>query len=148
MKKSKVPLTAEERQDRLDLIAAGKAAAPKRAPARILLQAEAAPGGPAGSDEQIAEAVEGSAAPGARIRRRFVAPGLEAALGRKPPDRPSRPRTRDGRAEARLSARAGAPPPEGRTAWTRQLLADQLVALEVVGAVSDETGRRTLNKPS
>jgi hypothetical protein len=58
--------------------------------------------------------------------------------------RESRPK----RAEVKLSARAGAPPPEGRTAWTRQLLADPLVALEVVGAVSDETGRRTLNKPS
>jgi hypothetical protein len=131
-----------------DLIAAGKAAAPRLAHARILLQAEAAPDGPAWTDERIAEAVEVSAATVERVRQRFVAHGLEAALGRKPPDRPSRQRTRDGRAEAHLVARAGAPPPEGRTAWTRQLLADKLVALEVVESVSDETVRRTLKKTS
>jgi hypothetical protein len=131
-----------------DLIAAGKAAAPRLAQARLLLQAEAAPEGPAWTDEWMAEAVEVSAATVARVRQRFGAPGLEAALGRKPPDRPRRQRTRDGRAEAHLVARAGTPPPEGRTAGTRQLLADKLVALEVVESVSDETVRRTLKNTS
>jgi hypothetical protein len=37
-------------------------------------------------------------------------------------------------------------PPEGRTEWTMQLLADQLVQLKVVDAVSDETVRRVLKK--
>ena len=47
-------------------------------------------------------------------RKRFVEHGLEAALGRKRQDRPSRERTRDGRAEARLIALACSPPPDGR----------------------------------
>ena len=39
-------------------------------------------------------------------------------------------------------------PPEGRARWTLRLLADRLVELEVVEAVSHETVRRALQKTS
>jgi len=146
LKKYKVTLTAGERQQLSDLIAAGRAAAQKLAHARVLLKADAADGGPAWPDARIAEAVEVSIATVERIRQRFVEQGLEAALGRKKQDRPRRPRKLDGRAEARLIALACSAPPEGRKEWTMQLLADKLVELEVVGAVCDETVRRTLKK--
>ena len=81
-----------------------------------------------------------------RVRQRFVERGLEAALGRKPQDRPSRERKLDGRAEARLIALACSRPPDGRAAWTLQLLADKLVELRVVDSVCDETVRRVLKK--
>ncbi len=148
MKKYIVTLTAEERQDLLDLIAAGKAAAGKLAHARILLKADAADGGPAWPDGRIAEALEVSPATVERVRQRFVERGLEAALVRKPQDRPSRLPTLDGRAEARLIALARSAPPEGRKAWAMRLLAVKLVELEVVPAVSDETVRRALKKTS
>jgi transposase len=146
MKKYRVTLTADERQQLSDLIAVGKAAAQKLAHARVLLQADAADGGPAWPDARIAEAVQVSVATVERIRQRFVEQGLEAALGRKQQDRPSRPRKLDGRAEARLIALACSPPPEGRNEWTMQLLADKLVELQVVDAVCDETVRRALKK--
>jgi len=146
MKKYKVTLTAEERQQLSELIAAGKAAAQKLTHARILLKADAADGGPAWPDARIAEAVEVSVATVERVRQRFVEQGLEAALVRKKQDRPSRERKLDGRAEARLIALACSAPPEGRTEWTMQLLADKLVELRVVEAVSDETVRRALKK--
>src|SRR5437868_9475333 len=81
-----------------------------------------------------------------RIRQRFVDRGPEEALGRKPQDRPSRERKLDGRAEARLIALACSEPPDGRAAWTLQLLADKLVELKVVDCVCDETVRRVLKK--
>jgi transposase len=146
MKKYKVTLTAEERQQLSELIATGKAAARKLAHARILLKADAADGGPAWVDALIAEAVEVSVATVERVRQRFVEQGLEAALGRKQPDRPSRPPKLDGRAEARLIALACSAPPEGRKQWTMQLLADKLVELEVVDGICDETVRRALKK--
>lgn len=146
MKKYKVTLTADERQQLRDLIAAGKAAAQKLAHARILLKADAAPGGPAWTDDRIAEAVEVSTDTVARVRQRFVEESLDAAVSRKKPTRPSRERTLDGRAEARLIALACSRPPVGRKRWTTQLLADRLVELKVVGAVSDETVRRALQK--
>jgi transposase len=146
MKKYKVTLTAEERKQLRALIAAGKASAGKLARARVLLKADAADGGPGWTDERIAEAVAVSVATVGRLRQRFVEQGLEAALDRKQPDRPSRERKLDGRAEARLVAVACSAPPEGRTEWTLRLLADKLVELEVVDAVSHETVRRVLKK--
>jgi len=148
MNKYTVTLTPEERSQLHDLIAAGKASAKKLAHARILLKADAAPGGPSWTDERIAGAVEVSAATVARVRQRFVEQGLEAALVRKQQDRPSRPPTFDGRAEARLIALACSQPPQGRAEWTMQLLADRLVELKVVAAVCDETVRRCLKKTS
>ena len=146
MKRYIVTLTADERQALHDLIAAGKAASQKLAHARILLKADAAPGGPAWPDARIAEAAEVSVATVERVRQRFVEQGFEAALVRKRQDRPSRERKLDGRAEARLIALACSAPPAGRKEWTMRLLADQLVELEVVDAISDETVRRTLKK--
>lgn len=146
MNRYKVTLTAEERQELQGLIAAGKAAAKKLMHARILLKADAADGGPAWPDDRVAEAVDVSAATVARVRQRFVEEGLEAALVRKKQDRPSRERKLDGRAEARLIALACSAPPDGRAAWTLQLLADKLVELKVVDSVCDETVRRVLKK--
>jgi transposase len=146
MNRYKVTLTAEERQELQALIAAGKAAAKKLTHARILLKADVDDGGPAWPDERIAEAVEVSVATVGRVRQRFVEEGLEAALVRKKQDRPSRERKLDGRAEARLIALACSEPPDGRAAWTLQLLADKLVELKVVDSVCDETVRRVLKK--
>jgi transposase len=146
MKKYKVTLTAEERNSLQDLIAAGKAAAQKLAHARILLKADAAPGGPAWTDGRIAEAVEVNVATVERVRERFVEQGLDAALDRKKQARPSRERKLDGQAEARLVALACSDPPRGRARWTLRLLADKLVELEVVDTVSTETVRQVLKK--
>lgn len=146
MKKYRVTLTAEERQQLQGLIAAGKAAAKTLAHARILLKADQAEGGPAWSDCRIAEALDLSVATVERVRQRLVELGLDAALRRKPQDRPSRERVLDGRAEARLVALACSAPPRGRKAWTLRLLADRLVELEVVEAVAPETVRQALKK--
>jgi hypothetical protein len=67
-------------------------------------------------------------------------------LNRKKQDRPSREPKLDGQAEAHLIALRCGPPPEGRRNWTLRLLADKLVALEIVESVSYETVRRTLKK--
>ena len=148
MKKYKVTLTPEERQQLSELIATGKAAALKLAHARVLLKADAAEGGPAWPDWRIADAVEVSVATVERARQRFVEQGLDAALDRKPRERPARQIKLDGRAEARLIALACSPPPQGRAVWTMQLLADKLVELEVVDSISDETVRLALKKTS
>jgi Homeodomain-like domain len=146
LKKYRVTLTADERASLSRLIAAGQAAALKLARARILLKADAAPGGPGWTDERIAEAVAVSVATVERVRQRFVERGRDAALSRKAQDRPSSPRPLDGWGEARLIALACAPPPRGRKAWTLSLLADQLVELAVVDTIAGETVRQTLKK--
>ncbi len=121
-------------------------AAKKVVHARILLKADAGPEGPAWTDARIAEALEVDVSTVERIRQRFGEQGLEAALGRTKQDRPSRQRTLDGKAEARLIALACSESPAGRVRWTLRLLADNLVELEIVDTVSTETVRRTLKK--
>ena len=89
MKRYIVTLTEEERSELEGLLAAGKSSALKQAHARILLKADAAPGGSAWSDSRIAEAVEVGTATVERVRQRFVKQGLEAALVRKPRSGPA-----------------------------------------------------------
>ena len=78
-----------------------------------------------------------------QLRKRFVLEGLEATLYDKP-RLGSKPML-DGKQEALLIALACSQPDE-RESWTMQLLADKLVELKVVDAISDETVRRTLKK--
>jgi transposase len=143
-KKYIVRLTDEERADLRALAGKGKAVAYKIRHANILLAADA--DGPAWTDTRVAEAFSCHPRTVENVRRRFVLKGLEAALERKKQDRPSRERKLDGEGEARLVALACSTPPEGRDRWTLQLLADELVRLEVVEAISDQTVRRTLKK--
>ena len=147
-KKYIVTLTSEEREELIKLVSAGKRSALTITRARILLKADEGPGGPAWDDGEITAALDCGRRTVSRVRERFVERGFEAALERKPQDKPSRERTLDGAGEARLIAMACSAPPQGRTCWTMQLLADKLVELDVVPEISDETVRRTLKKTS
>ncbi len=70
--------------------------------------------------------------------------GVSLALSERP--RPGRPGKLNPEAEAMLIATACSNPPEGRKCWTMQLLANQLVTLDLVEDISDETVRLTLKK--
>jgi hypothetical protein len=65
---------------------------PGLARARVLLKADAAPGGPDWPEERIGEAREVGLATVARVCRRFVELGVAAALKRRKQARPSRER--------------------------------------------------------
>jgi hypothetical protein len=52
----------------------------------------------------------------------------------------------DGVGEAKLIAMRLGKPPAGYGRWSLQLLADELVALEVVPSICAETVRKTLKK--
>ena len=141
-----VALTPDER-DHLDaLTRAGKRSARTITRARILLLTDQSDDGPGWEDRRVAEALGCGHRTVERVRERFVTAGLDAALTHKPQESPSRDRVLDGAAEARLIALACSKTPGGRTRWTLRMLADQLVELEVVEAISPETVRRALKK--
>jgi len=144
-KKYRVTLSKEERTIFLDLISKGKASARKLTHARILLQADQSDEGPAWSDQCISEAMHVSILTIERVRKTFVEQGLETALNRKKHSR-SRSKKIDGEKEAYLIALACSSPPEGRTRWTLQLLADKMVELNYLDSVTNETIRKTLKK--
>ena len=139
-----VRLGLAERESLELLVKKGKTQAYRIKHANILLAVDA--DGFDWSDEQAAEAFGCHVNTASNVRRRFVEQGLEAAVERKKQKSPSRERILDGEKEARLIALACSQPPAGRSKWTLQLLADNLVALEIVESVSDQTVRRTLKK--
>jgi hypothetical protein len=143
-KKYVVRLTTEERGILRTMVTKGKVAAYRIKHANILLAADA--DGPCWPDWRIAEAFSCHPRSVENVRRRFVLEGLDAALERKKQVRPSRERKLDGDGEARLIAVACSKPPDGRDRWTLQLLADELVRLNVVDCICDQTVRRTLKK--
>lgn len=140
-----VALTDDERRTLKELIAAGTAPARKLTHARILLKTDQGPDGPGWVDERIAEAVEISQPTVARVRKQYVEQGLEAALNRRAPRREYQ-RKLDGAQEARLIALACSEPPQGQARWSLRLLADKLVELEIIEAISYQTVGRMLKK--
>ena len=143
---------SDEQRHRLDqLTRAGRHHARSIQHARILLLTDAADDDrPAWSDEKIADALDCGTATVARVRKRFLADGLDEAL-RARKTAPGRPPKIDGIAEAHLVALACSSPPEGRARWSLRLLCDRFVELTVreghlAGPVSYETVRQVLKK--
>jgi transposase len=146
MKRYIVRLSEEERAKLSALVSKGKTAARKRLHAQVLLKADISAAGAGWTDRQIVQALDVGERTVQAIRQRCVEEGLEAALERKPPCRPSRQRILDGAKEAQLVALCCGKIPAGQARWTLRLLADELVRLEMVESVSHETVRRTLKK--
>ena len=144
-KKYIVTLTDVERRVLQEMLSRGRAAARKLMHARILLKADASLDGPNWDDATIADGLEVGRATVERVRKAFVEEGFEASLDRRKPRRQYL-RTLDGDGEAHLVALACGQAPEGRSRWTLRLLADRMVALEFVDAVSKDTVARTLKK--
>ena len=146
MEKYIVKLTSDERTFLQQLISSGKAAARTLTHARILLFADAGPDGPASLDEDIEQALEVGASTIHRVRQRFVLESFDAALH----PRPSRARPQkvkiQGAVEQALLELVCNTPPKGRSRWTLQRLAEQLVVLRKVSSVSWETGRQARKK--
>jgi hypothetical protein len=79
------------------------------------------------------------------IRKRFVEEGfIRVVYGKK--RTVFKEKTFDGRVEARFIALCCSDPPQGRSAWTLQRLADNMVRLGYVESISYESARQVLKK--
>ena len=143
-KKFIVRLSDEERVVCQEIIKKLKGTSQKVRRAQILLKADA--DGPAWSDVRIAEAFDCRVQTIENVRKRLVLEGFEQALERKKRADPPTPCKLDGEAEAKLIAMRLGKPPAGYGHWTLQLLADEMVALEIVDSISHETVRQVLKK--
>ena len=143
-KKFIVRLSDEERGGCQEIVKKFKGSSQKVRRAQILLKADA--DGPSWTDSRIAEAFNCRVQTVENLRRRLVTEGFELALEGKKRAEPPIPPKLDGEAEAKLIAMRLGKPPAGYGRWTLHLLADQLVALEIVDSISHETVRKTLKK--
>lgn len=143
-KKYIVRLSEQERQSCKDVIEKLKGTSQKVRRAQILLKADA--DGPSWTDARIADAFNCRIQTIENLRKRCVTESFELALNGKKRETPPTPPLLDGKGEAKLISMRLGKPPAGYGRWSLQLLADELVALEVVDSISHETVRKTLKK--
>ncbi|MGA8164319.1 MAG: helix-turn-helix domain-containing protein [Waddliaceae bacterium] len=138
-KKWSVHLRAEERVELEKIVKKGKSPARVIRRAQMLLFADEGK-----ADREISSLLRCSESSVYNTRRAYCEKGLKQALSEKA--RSGRPEKLVGKAKSHLIALACSEPPEGRSCWTMQLLADRCVTLELTDSISDETIRRTLKK--
>jgi hypothetical protein len=143
-KKYVVRLCEDERRVCQEVVKKLNGSSQKVRRAQILLKADA--DGPAWPDAKIAEAFNCRVQTIENLRKRLVTESFELALEGKKREAPPTPAKLDGEGEAKLIALRLGKPPAGYGHWTLQLLADELVALEVVDSISHETVRKALKK--
>jgi len=143
-KKYVVRLSDNERDVCQEIIKNLKGSSQKFRRAQILLKADA--DGLGWPDVRIADAFNCRAQTIENLRKRLVTEGFAWALEGKKRRDPPTPCKLDGEAEAKLIAMRLGKPPAGYGHWTLQLLADELVALEIVDSISHETVRKVLKK--
>jgi len=141
----KITLTEEERLQLEALTRNGKTAAPKFIHARALLLCDAGAHGSPWKVSDVAEALGITCRTVEHLKERFVEEGIQAALERKPSVKPPR-LDFDGAFDARLTALACSPAPEGRARWTVRLLAEKVVELKIAPKVSTMSIHRSLKK--
>jgi len=143
-KKYVVRLSDDERGVCQEIIKKLKGSSQKFRRAQILLKADA--DGPGWPDVRIADAFNCRAQTIENLRKRLVTEGFAWALEGKKRREPPTPCTLDGEAEAQLIAMRLGKPPAGYGHWTLPRLADALVALAIVDAISHETVRKVRKK--
>ncbi len=134
-----VSLTKEDREYLSQFINRGKASARSLTRARILLMADEGY-----SNKDIAEILRTTIPRVYRTRKRYCQEGLDSAINEKP--RSGAPPKIDGTIEAQVTLLACSEPPDGKSTWTLQLLADKLVELRAIGSISAMSVQRILKK--
>ena len=141
-----VRLTEDERSRLRTMVKTQRVAARERTRAQVLLKVDAGSDGPAWTDDAAAAAAEVHVNTVRAIRRCLVEGGVERALEDQPRPMSSWRRKLTAGVEQELLGVAQSPPPAGRARWTLHLMADRLVQLTVVDAISHETVRTALKK--
>ena len=143
-----VILTVEQRERFQEITRNGQAPAKKIRHAQVLLLSDRNRAEGPLTRDAIAQVLGMHVNSVDRIRKQFVLEGEQPALERKARAEPPIQPILDGHGEAQLIAICCSSAPAGRTRWTMQLLADELMKRRVVTQISAETVRRTLKKTS
>lgn len=145
MKKYKVTLTKEEREQLNNIISKGTHSAQLYRTAYILLNCDEGEHGDKLTNEQVSKVLQVSMRMIDRGKQKFVEEGFEACLERKPLSK-TKEKKADGEVEAHLIALSCSKPPKGYGRWSLRMLADKMVELNYVEDISYETVRQVLKK--
>ena len=146
MKKYKVTLEKEEREELNTIVTKGSHKSQKVMNALILLNCdEGKHQDHSMKNEDIAAVLRISMRKIDRVKRRFIEEGLEGSLMGRKPNRIYEKKAH-GDFEAHLIALSCSEPPQGFARWSLRLLADKAVELQYIDSISYETIRRVLKK--
>ena len=142
MTKLAIHLSDDERQELTRMVSSGSHSARLIRRAQILLRSSEG-----WSDEAIGAALGVSRQTVYTVRKQALSDGVATSLKRHAGRKAGQvAKALDGVAEAHLVALTCSEPPVGHERWTLRLLADRMVQLEYVTAVSHETVRQVLKK--
>ena len=146
MRKYKVALEKEEREELETVVQKGSHRSQKVVNALVLLNCDQGEfqNRPM-KNEDVTAVLRISMRKIDRVKRRFVEEGLETALTGRKGERVYE-RKADGDFEAHMVALSCTDPPEGYARWSLRLLADRAVELSYIDSISYETIRRLLKK--
>ena len=112
-----VQLSEQERAELIQYLRKGRSSARSQTRARILLLSDDDL-----EDDEIVDTLKVSKSTVCRIRKRYCKGGLDFALSEKP--RSGAPTKIDGKIQAKITMLACSEPPDGRSKWTLNLLAE------------------------
>ena len=146
MKKYKVTLNREERDELEAIINKGNHKSKKVINALILLNCDEGKFQKQRmKNEDVSKVLQIGMRKIDRVKKCFVEEGIEIALNGRKGERIYRKKA-DGDFEAHLVALSCSEPPAGFARWSLRLLADQAVELNYIDNISYETVRRVLKK--
>lgn len=138
-KKEHIKLTKKEREELEQYVKQGKKSARAINRARILLLSDAQK-----PEKEIIELLDISRGTIFNTRNRYKKEGLSEALKEKP--RSGQPRKVDKVLDANITMIACSEAPDGRSKWTMRMIADKLVEMRLVDAISHVSVYKALKK--
>ena len=145
MKRYKVTLTKEEREELIKITRKGTHKSRKFRNSYILLNCDEGEYSDKVPNKTICKILKIGMRTIDRVKKSFVEDGLEICLNGKKSSRIYKKKA-DGEVEAHLIALACSKVPSGFSRWSLRLLADKMVELNYVDRISHETVRKILKK--
>jgi len=145
-KKYRIKLTPEERQSLETIRSKGSHQSITYRRAIALLMSDESDQGQCCTDAEIDKAIGMRTRTVERLRQKVHEVGVLKALERSPRINPPNPPKITGELEAHITRIACSQSPEGTSRWTLQLIANELVRLEVIDCISTTTVGKVLKK--
>jgi transposase len=140
-----IKLTKSEVEELMSIINKGSHTSQTFRSAYILLNCDEGKYSEKVTNEQLSKVLKIGMRTIDRVKKKFIAEGLEATLERRPTTRIYEKKV-DGEVEAKLVTLCCSDPPKGYAKWSLRLLADRMVELKYVESISYVTVREVLKK--
>lgn len=139
-----VKLTKEERKIIHRYLSSSKYSQERKARAKKLLAMDKNQPKKPASKRIAAEQLGVCAVTVLKVCERYATQGILAALERKRREEPANPSIVTGEVEARIIAVCCSVPPEGKSRWYANMIANKIVLERFIDAISDDTVGRVL----